>query len=286
MSANNFILNRLFTRNLFLELIKNKNNKIYESIVNTFVPDSSSKENRVLLGELYKMMSKHYRNEYIYQNILLNKLLLGRHSINTTTALTQISIGRSKADFLLINGKAVVYEIKTELDSFERLNNQILDYYKSFDHVCVVTCEDNYEKIKELLIDSPVGIYILSDKNKINFRKEPVENRKNLDATTIFKMLRKKEFENILVTYYGYLPKTSQVFYYDECLELFKDIPLVDSYKMVLVELKKRNKRIAAEFSDEFRNVPTELKSLIYFSKYTKSNYEELFDFLQKKFGG
>ena len=82
---------------------------------------------------------------------MLNKLLLGRHSINTTTALTQIPINKSKADFILINGKAVVYEIKTELDNFERLKNQINDYYKAFSHVCVVTCEEYYKKLIKIL---------------------------------------------------------------------------------------------------------------------------------------
>ena len=65
------------------------------------------------------------------------------HSVNTTTALTEVAIAKSKADFVLINGKAVVYEIKTELDNLERLCSQIDDYYKAFDHVAVVT----YEKI-------------------------------------------------------------------------------------------------------------------------------------------
>ena len=59
---------------------------------------------------------------------MLNKLLLGRHSINTTTALTQIPINKSKADFILINGKAVVYEIKTELDNFEFIKNTYENY--------------------------------------------------------------------------------------------------------------------------------------------------------------
>ena len=69
--------------------------------------------------------------------------------MNTTTALTEIPIAKSKADFVLINGKAVVYEIKTELDNFDRLENQINDYYKAFDHVAVVTCKRKSSGIEE-----------------------------------------------------------------------------------------------------------------------------------------
>ena len=44
-------------------------------------------------------MLKYYRNEYIYENTIINKLLLGKHSLNTTTALTQIPISKSKSGF-------------------------------------------------------------------------------------------------------------------------------------------------------------------------------------------
>ena len=62
-----------------------------------------------------------------------------------------------KQIFVLINGKAVVYEIKTELDNLERLESQIDDYYKAFEHVAVVTYEKNLKQLKKVLdnIDRP-----------------------------------------------------------------------------------------------------------------------------------
>ena len=50
--------------------------------------------------------------------------MLGIHSLNTTSAIVELPIVDSIADFILFNGKAVVYEIKTELDSLERLEGQ------------------------------------------------------------------------------------------------------------------------------------------------------------------
>ena len=116
MTSNNFVLNRLFTKQVINDLIQNNSNDIYVTIIQQYLNDYKSYSNKEILNKIYTYMSKNYRNEYFYQNTLLNKLLLGRHSIKTTTALTQIPIERSKADFVLINGKAVVYEIKTELD--------------------------------------------------------------------------------------------------------------------------------------------------------------------------
>ena len=134
MTENNLILNRLFTQNVFFDMIDTNDNTTYGTVIQRFVNDYENKDNGALISEVYRFMSKSYRNEYFYQNTLLNKLLLGKHSINTTTALTQIPISKSKADFILINGKAVVYEIKTELDTFERLDTQLRDYFKAFNH--------------------------------------------------------------------------------------------------------------------------------------------------------
>ena len=55
----------------------------------------------------------------------------------------------------MINGKAVVYEIKTELDTFERLATQIDDYYKAFDHVCVVASDSQRTELLERFKNSP-----------------------------------------------------------------------------------------------------------------------------------
>lgn len=284
MVANNLILNRLFTQNVFQNLISDNDNTTYGTVVQRYVTDTGAKDNRELISEIYKFMSKSYRNEYFYQNTLLNKLLLGKHSVNTTTALTQIPIGKSKADFILINGKAVVYEIKTELDSFDRLDTQLRDYFRAFNHVCVVTSESHFDRILGTLQNTPVGIYVLTKKNTIStsLRKEPAADNTRLDHLAIFKVLHKSEYERILKKYFGRLPVTSQVFYYDECFSLFSRIPVEEVYAMSIKELKKRNK-IVVSF---FRHVPYELKSLMYFSNSSKKDFDDLNWFLNNKFGG
>lgn len=278
------ILNRFFTRSVFFNMLKN-NSKTYNTVIKYFIDNTENKNNYTLIAEIYKFMSKSYRNEYFYQNTLLNKLLLGKHSINTTTALTQIPIGKSKADFILINGKAVVYEIKTELDTFGRLRRQLDDYFKAFNHVCVVTSEDKYDNALKILRNTPVGIYVLTKQNTISekMRKEPVEDNSKLNHVDIFKVLRKSEFENILEKYFNELPNVQQVFYYKECLDWFQKIPIDIAYKMTLKQLKKRNKIIEMH---DFNNVPYELKSLIYFSFPSKCDWQKIDCFLSRKYGG
>ena len=281
-SNNNIILNRVFTQNTFIDLLTEQFNSTYSEVIKRYIEDLETKSNRLLISEIYRIMTQSYRNEYVYKNTLLNKLLIAKHSLKTTTALTEIPINKSKADFVLINGKAIVYEIKTELDSFDRLESQLSDYYKAFDHVCVVTCEDNFKKLEGLLKDSPVGIYILTKHNKLSPRKEPFRDYSKLDSKIMFKILRKPEFEDIIKTYYGQLPTVSQVNHYNQCYKLFKNIDTEVAYQFMLKALKKR----AIIEIEEYRDIPYELKFLTYFAKYKKSDYRRLNDFLNNEFGG
>ena len=108
MASRNHILNRFFSQSVFLDMIaKNEKPSTFDAVVRRFLPYSENKNNGALISEIYYFMSKSYRNEYFYQNTLLNKLLLGRHSLKTTTALSQIPIAKSKADFILINCKTI-----------------------------------------------------------------------------------------------------------------------------------------------------------------------------------
>ncbi len=284
MVENNMILNRLFTQNVFFNMVHNNSNTAYGEVIRRYVNAPEDKANGMLISEIYKFMSESYRNEYFYQNTLLNKLLLKKHSINTTTALTQIPIGKSKADFILINGKAVVYEIKTELDNFERLDTQLRDYYKAFNHVCLVISENHYKRAASLLENTPAGIYVLTRRDTISSRlkKEPVIDNSNLDHTAIFKVLHKREYENILLKYYGKLPVASPVFYYGECLTQFLQIPILDAYNMALRQLKMRNRIL----KNEFEKIPYELKSLIYFSRPSKADWKDINRFLSEEYGG
>lgn len=219
--ANNLILNRLFTLATFQKLIEGYDSSLYSAIINKYIDKSEIDTNKDIITQIYNYLRRQYRNQYFYKNTILNKLLLGVHSINTTTALTEIPISTSKADFVLINGKAVVYEIKTELDNLERLESQINNYYKAFDHVCVLTCDDYAHILLNRFCNTPIGIYILSKNETIKRIKEPIAYNKMLDMSEMFKILNKPEYEALLKEYYGKLPISSQVKYYSKCKELF-----------------------------------------------------------------
>lgn len=277
-------LNRIFTRHMLRQFMNGKTDNVYATVVKRYISNPNQKNNRQLISEIYCELKNNYRNEYFYKNTLLNKLLLGVHSINTTTALTEVAIAKSKADFVLINGKAVVYEIKTELDNLERLSSQIDDYYMAFDHVAVVTFEKNLVQLQKVLdnIDKPVGIYVLRKNGKLGTVQKPQKYVEDLNKEIIFKLLRKNEYEKIIGRYYGYLPEVSQFKYYTACKQLFLQIPLEESYLNVLKILKKR---MQLE-KEEFVKVPYELKFLTYFMELKCEDYQKLEMFLEQQYGG
>lgn len=286
MDGKSSVLNRIFTQNSFKQILDSyqyeSKTKILYAAVKRCLIDPESKSNGDIISEIYKYIEYNYRNEYFYKNTLLNKLLLGVHKPTTTTALTEIPIGNSKADFVMINGKAVVYEIKTALDSFERLGTQLRDYYRAFDNVVVLTDEKNCRMAMRLLKDTPVGVYLLTKRDQIHKEKLPEPYMGNLNSLDIFKVLNKNEYESVLLQVYGELPRTTDAKYYRECLKLFNEIDLNVSYDLFKKELKKRNKIII----EEYNYVPYELKSLIYFSNYSKCNFYQLRDFLEAEYIG
>ena len=147
----------------------------------------------------------------------------------------------SKADFIMINGKGVVYEIKTELDNLERLDSQIKDYYKAFSEVVIVTYEENLDKVIKIIPDA-VGIMLLTKRKALKMIREPIQELSYLDYDTIFKILRKYEFERIIQDKGYTLPEVNQFQYYRECSKIITQIEIKELQNSMLKELKKRMK--------------------------------------------
>ena len=282
MSDNNTILTRVFTQNTLKSFISEETDpSILHKVVRRYkIPCSGECSNKDIISEIYSYIGSVYRNEYFYKNTLLNKLLVHVHRLKTTVALTEVPIARSKADFIMINGKAVVYEIKTELDTLERLEHQIDDYYKAFDHVCVVSSDSQKDELIERFKDSRVGIYTLTKRNTLCRVKEPEEYRDKLDLQCIFKILNKPEYESIVMKLQGKLPDVTPVKYYKECCRIVCNESIDKIYPLFLKELKKRNRIDIIDFS----GIPDALNFLVYFCKYKEKEFNQLKLFLDEPY--
>jgi len=273
---NSRVINRVFTRGVITDLIQNGTNEIFDCVVRRYVDDPESKTHGEIISEIYAYLGKEKRNEYYYVNTLLNKLLVGIHNVNTTTALSKVRIGRAVADVVMINGEGKIYvmEVKSELDNFDRLFDQVSNYFTAFSKVSVLSSIHELEKVERILsgfgdMGDAVGIYVLSDHDTIfnkTHSREPKPFLERLEYNSIFKLMRKREYESVLLKYFGEVPQVAPAFYFKACFEQFRRIPILTAQDLVFKQLKKRN-RIERTV---FEGIQNELKSVVYFSELSR----------------
>lgn len=273
-------LSQIFSTANFNKIVRKKD------YVNTFerikkhTTFSNSITNLELLDNVYNELLESYRNEYVYKNTLINKKLIKKYSLKSTIALNEFKIGSSIADFVLLNGKARIFEIKTELDGLDKLEKQISDYYSFATDVYIVASSKHIEKLIELYKETKVGIIELTKKNNLKEIKPSLSNIDCLDHSVIFKSLRKSEYINVLKANSIEIPKVPNTLIFKECLNLSKNINIVDFQKSTIKELKKRNIKNPELLKDN--RVPNSLKHICYSLNFSKPEYEELNSFLNK----
>jgi hypothetical protein len=201
---------------------------------------------------VYDVLLQHYRCEYVYKNAIAAKILLGRHSLQTSGLLTEIQVDASKADLVLINGETIAYEIKTELDSLDRLPSQLASYQAAFDRVYVVSHEKHLERIAERL-PSEVGLLCLTPQYTISTAREAVAARSRIDAGVMFDILRRDEYTAIIKKCFGCVPAVPNTLLYRECRALFISLPQELVRSEFALTLKRRAQtavKVAAKHLD------------------------------------
>ncbi len=244
----------------------------------TAVTDSTT--NLDAINGIYNSLLKNYKNEYVYKNILTNKLLLKKYSLKNTIALNEFNIGKSIADFVLLNGEARIYEIKTELDNLEKLDKQVLDYCKFGNKVYIVTSSKHVNKLIELYDNSTIGIIELTSRNALKTIKEATSNEATFSYETLFKTLRKQEYLEVIKEYFNFVPEVSNTRIFKECLALAKKIEVTLFQKLVVNKLKSRN--ISNPKKIQEKVIPESLKHICYTLDFSKNEYEKLNSFLNK----
>lgn len=279
-----YMINKIFTVPYFDRMIsENSVPESFSKCVKRYIKTENATIGEAI-SEIYHFMDCEYRNEYYYKNTILNQLLIKKHDLYNTAALTELPIGDSKADFIMINGHGVVYEIKTDLDNLLRLENQIKDYYKVFSYVYVVVGNKQLSHVKEFLKDQKVGIYELTSSGKLICRKKAFYNKENLSYEAMFQVLRKAEFESILLKHFHKLPEVNSFQYYRECQKWLKRVNIITLQKDVMKCLKARTLMLVENKLEE--KVPYELRFYAYFSKKINSDYQEIDTFWNERMEG
>jgi hypothetical protein len=256
-------LSRIFTP-LVLDSVAEKGNSSYL----TEVCSNSLLLNKIDVGlpfsdflqKVYSFLFKNYRNEYIYKNVLANKILLGKHSLNTAQMLTEFRAGKCKADAVILNGTSTVYEIKSEFDSFNRLKNQLNAYMQVFDHVNVITSKQQAEKLLNV-IPEMVGILIVTGRNTIFTLRESISNKKNIEPEVLFDSMRKNEYLKVIEKICGAVPTVPNTQIFKECKRLYSNTDPEVAHDLTMAELKKRIE--TKSLTNFLKNAPDSLSAYI-----------------------
>ena len=261
-------LSQIISPSNFKKIVKDKDYYSTLKSVKKYYPTTPTETNLDVINSIYKLLLKSYKNEYVYKNLLINNLLIKRYSLKTTIALSEFNIGKSIADFVLLNGEAKVYEIKTELDSLDKLEKQISDYTKFADKVYIVSNAKFTKKLLTIYSESNVGIIELTNRNALRTIKKAVVDNSNFSYEILFKTLRKNEYLELIRDHFGSIPEVPNTIIFKECYKLAKLIEISLFQKMVISKLKLRN--ISNFENIKSKSTPDSLKHICYTLNFSK----------------
>jgi hypothetical protein len=249
--------------------------------IDRYAKVKESTTNLQVIDQVYKSLLNNYKNEYVYKNILINKLLIKKYSLKNTIALNEFKIGNSIADFVLLNGEARVYEIKTELDGLDKLDKQLSDYEKFADKIYIVASSKHIPSLLMKYYNSNIGIVELTQRNALKTIKEAKKNTVTFKHDTLFKTLRKDEYISLIKSYFKFVPNVPNTQIFRECIKMSKKIDILEFQKLVVQKLKFRNISNPEVFKE--RQIPESLKHICYSLDFSDVEYQQLDYFLSQK---
>jgi hypothetical protein len=195
-------MSRLFSSAVFRELARKGRSPLFarllrQSRLDELCPGDSTVA-RAFDSAFAILRKKGHRGEYVYRAALTHRILLGSHSLKTASMLTEFRAGGCKADLVILNGSATVYEIKSERDSLSRLPRQIESYRKVFAKIFVIAGELHTQAVLDT-VGEDVGVMRLSRRYQISTLREATDRSDRICPATLFESLRSAEARAILL---------------------------------------------------------------------------------------
>lgn len=189
---------QLFTTRAFRPLLAGGSSPALDVIVHGLRTDLDmpiGSTNADVVAAAYETLAQSYRNEYVYKNLIANKIFVGRHRARNSVLLNEFAIGGSIADALFVNGEATVYEIKTELDNPDKLLRQLGDYFLVAPVVYVVVHERAAESYAESLAGTSAGLIAVGSRWRLSTARVAEPSTESLCVRTMINTLRVAEVE-------------------------------------------------------------------------------------------
>lgn len=187
------LLSRAFSRTAILDLAKSGSSTLIDKIIDEtglYYPPNT--QLTTLYSFFYDQLSRYYKNEYFYKNILAEEIIKKRHKYKKVTYVNEFRVSDSIVDIAVFNGSSTAYEIKTEFDNLDRLKSQLPSYQSVFEYTYLVVNENKVASLEKTLPEN-IGIQILLDNNKLFEYRKSESNLLNLDKKSMLDSLRLSE---------------------------------------------------------------------------------------------
>lgn len=219
------------------------------------------------------LKKKQHRHEYIYKAAITKKILLGTHSLNTASMLTEFRVGDCKADVVILNGTATAYEIKSERDSLSRLQKQVAAYMKVFATVNVIVGENHLEDVLSSL-PAEVGVLKLSAQYRISLIREPESDPTRACSRSIFDSISLDEASDILAANGFEIPQVPNTRRHRVLREAFVTLSPEVAHRG-MVEALKRSRNLLS-LKTMLTSLPESLHTVSISARLRKSDHARL----------
>lgn len=240
-------LSRLFSSSVFREMAAKGKSRMFSRLLAELDSTKIFRKSRLVRDAFeaaYRVLQKSgFRDEYIYKTALTHKVLLGKHSLNTACMMSEFRVADCKADLVILNGTATVYEIKSERDSLNRLARQIEAYKRVFATAVVIVGEAHAAEVLELT--SPdVGVLQLSDRYQISTLREAEVVPERISPVSVFESIRTGEAKQILTQLGIEVPNVPNTLLHAELRRRFERLD-PKRVHLEMVRLLKRTRDLA-----------------------------------------
>jgi hypothetical protein len=272
-------LTRLFSATIFREMAKKGRSGLFRRLLEqTDLRDCA--DPHATVGDIFNsafeiLKVAGHRDEYIYRAAICHKVLMGTHSLRTASMLNEFRVGSCKADVVILNGTATVYEIKSERDSLARLANQVENYKRVFAKVNVIASEGHIEGVLATVPDD-VGVMYLSKRYRIRTLREAVDCTARICPVSVFESLRMAEAAAILHAMGLTAPKVSNTHRHAAMRDLFVALDPV-ALHVEMVRTLKRTRNLAP-LGDLVDRLPESLQAVALSVSVRRADHSRLVD--------
>ena len=226
-----------------------------------------------VLDEAHKVLVREYPIEYVYKSCLLKKTVFGIYSPNTTSLYMEFPVGGCRADLLLVNGDARVFEVKTRFDDPTRLRIQLAEYYRCFESVSVFVEEHQFERYIQELPDY-VGVLALTSRFSISVKRQPQPMSKRLDYVQMFALLRQREWYDIASDLGVDLCSVDPSVRYQVALRYFMTLSVRKAHDRIVAALRSRQR--TCRLATLCGRLPKSVHASVFSHRLRKQDWENL----------